>query len=364
MSPAFIIFIIVCLGILTGCSTPPIPPEVMEAENQEHDLWRDEAYIYAPSEYEEYKSALGRAKDNLVKERRRFVLFRNYDPIQKEFMDIIQRGKDILKKVHEQRNIISSKVANQIVFFQNRIEILKKLTALLNSDGNFSRRQLIKAELILNEARLLNNKGRYTDAEKKLKGIRPYIGSALEEILPILSRYTDRDQIAKWQRWVTETIEESRRNSSYSIVVSKIDKRLTLYKGGKPFKLYNVELGKYGFRDKLHAGDMATPEGRYRITKKIPKSKYYKALLLNYPNEDDRMQFAMAKKKGLIPKKIAIGGLIEIHGGGRAGMTHGCIAMENDHIDELFDLVHEGTPVTIVGATEYENDISYAIKEL
>lgn len=365
MHRAFKTFILIaCLGILAGCSIPQVPPEAMEAESQEHDLWRNEAHIYAPREYEEYKSALRRAKDNLIKERKRVFLFRNYEPVQKEFMDIIQQGKDVLQKVYEQKNIISSNITNKIIFFQNRIKILKRLTALLNSESNFSRRQLIRAELILNEARLLNSRERYIDADKKLKGIRPYINSAMEDILPILNRYTDRHQIAKWQRWVNETIEESRTNGSYSIVVSKIDKRLILYKSGKPFKLYNIELGKYGFKDKLHAGDMATPEGKYKVIKKIPKSRYYKALLLNYPNEDDRSQFAIAKKNGLIPRRVGIGGLIEIHGGGMSGMTYGCIAMENNHIDELFDLVDVETPVTIVGAVEYENNISYAIKEL
>lgn len=96
----------------------------------------------------------------------------------------------------------------------------------------------------------------------------------------------------------------------------------------------------------------------------MSRSRYYKALLINYPNDDDRRQFTAAKKKGLIPKYAGIGGLIEIHGGGKSGMTYGCIGMENDQMDELFSIVDVGTPVTIVGTVEYDNNISSAIKRL
>jgi L,D-peptidoglycan transpeptidase YkuD (ErfK/YbiS/YcfS/YnhG family) len=357
------VILLISLIILYGCSTPPVPPEVREAELQEHDLWRAGADIYATEEYKNYKSALRIAKDHLIKERAKFVLFRDYEPVQAEFRDTLLQGEGVLKKIQEQKQIISSNLANQITFFQNRIETLKKLTSLIN-EGRLSRQQLMKAEILLSEAQLLTEKGQYVDAEEKLKEIPEYTAGAIETILPILNRYADKAQITKWQAWVNDTIEKSKEKGDYSIIVSKIDKKLILYKSGKPYKTYNIELGKNGFKDKLHAGDMATPEGKYQIIKKLPKSRFYKALLINYPNEDDRRQFAIARRKGVIPSRVGIGGLIEIHGGGKEGMTYGCIAMENHQIAELFELVDLGTPVTIVGAIEYENSISFVMKEL
>jgi len=357
------VILLIGFSILYGCNTLPVPPEVRETTLQEHALWRAGGDIYAPEEYKSYKSALRTAKDHLITESAKFVLFRNYEPVQTEFKDVLLQGEGILKKIQEQKQIISSNLANQIAFFQNRIETLKKLTSLIN-EGRLSRQQLIKAELLLSEAQLLNKKGQYMDAEKKLKEIPEYTAGAIETILPILNRYADKAQITKWRAWVNDTIEKSKKTGDYSIIVSKIDKKLILYKGGKLYKSYNVELGKNGFKDKLHAGDMATPEGKYQIIKKLPKSRFYKALLINYPNEDDRRQFAVAKRKGIIPPRVGIGGLIEIHGGGKEGMTYGCIAMENHQIAELFELVGAGTPVTIVGAIEYENNISFVMKEL
>ena len=357
------VFLLVCLIILYGCKTAPVPPEVRETELQEHDLWRAGAEIYAPEEYKNYRTALRNGKDHLIEINKKFVWFRNYEPAQKEFRDILINGSELFKKIEEQKQIKSAAIISQIVFFQSRIETLKKLTSFIN-EGRLSRRQLTTAELLLSEVQRLNERGQYIDAEKKLKLIPVYTASATEAMAPILNRYADRSQIAKWRTWVNETIEASRGKGIYSIFVSKIDRKLILYKNGSPYKTYSIGLGKNGFHDKLHAGDLATPEGKYQIIKKQSRSRYYKALLINYPNEDDRRQFARAKKNGLIPASIGIGGLIEIHGGGKEGMTYGCIAMENDQLNELYNLVDVGTPVTIVGAIDYENIISSAIKDL
>jgi murein L,D-transpeptidase YafK len=93
-------------------------------------------------------------------------------------------------------------------------------------------------------------------------------------------------------------------------------------------------------------------------------SRYYKALLINYPNEGDKEAFIAAKRRGQIPRSIGIGGLVEIHGGGKDGMTYGCIALDNNRMDEVFGMVDVGTPVTIVGLTDSKNEISSALTGL
>lgn len=356
-------FLLVCLGILNGCNTAPAPPEVAIAETQEHELWRAGADIYAPQQYKTYKTALRTGKDHFIKEQSRFKWFRDYEPVQKEFRDILSNGNDLLNNILEQKRVKLTAVASQVTFFQSRIDTLKKLTSFIN-EGRLSRRQLINAELLLSEAQRLAEKGKYPEAEKKLKIIPVYIAAATEAISPVLKRYANKEQIGKWRTWVNDTIETSREKGIFSIFVSKIDRKLVLYKAGAPYKTYSIGLGKNGFHDKLHAGDLATPEGKYFITKKLPRSRYYKALLINYPNDEDRIQFARAKKSGVISSRAGIGGLIEIHGGGTEGMTYGCIALDNRQLDELYSLIDVGTPVTIVGAIDYDNIISSTIKDL
>ncbi len=212
--------------------------------------------------------------------------------------------------------------------------------------------------MALAEATQLSKEGELEAAQERLKSLTGYAKAAEDTLAPILARYTDQALIAKWKRWASETLAESQRRGKVAIVVSKLDRLLYLYHGGAIVKTYPVAIGRYGSSLKRRAGDLATPEGKYSIIQKRPHSKYFKALLINYPNEADRLEFLAAKRRGQIPRSTGIGGLVEIHGGGKDGMTYGCIALENTQMSELFNLVDVGTPVTIVGSTDSKNELS------
>jgi murein L,D-transpeptidase YafK len=104
---------------------------------------------------------------------------------------------------------------------------------------------------------------------------------------------------------------------------------------------------------KVRAGDDATPEGRYRITQvRGPnQTRYYRALMLDYPNAEDLARFRKLKRAGRVSRRDDVGSLIEIHGhGGRSqDWTKGCVALDNDDMDDLVPRVRVGTAVTIVG---------------
>jgi lipoprotein-anchoring transpeptidase ErfK/SrfK len=355
------ILILTILLWVFGCTASPMPPEVKLAEEQEHNLWRSEAQIYAPAEYNRYRISFRQAKEELIKEKSRFVWFQDYRIAQSEFRDVLKAGYVLQEKILKQKNIKKESTFNQISSLKNRIETLKGLTEKIN-EGRLARKDLVKAELLLSEATVRYGNDDYAAAEDKIKKLSGFITAAEDAMLPIFNRYADRSHINKWQRLAKETIDESKNSDIPAIIVNKSKRVLVLYKSGVPFKTFNVGLGRNGSLDKLHAGDNSTPEGEYRVIKKISVSRYHKALLINYPNEEDRRNFIRAKKKGLIPAGARIGGLIEIHGGGKDSMTYGCIAMDNNAIDDIFSLVPVGTKVTIVGAVDYENGLSSAIE--
>jgi murein L,D-transpeptidase YafK len=226
--------------------------------------------------------------------------------------------------------------------------------------GTLSRSYLARAEVALNEVRTLYDGKQYLVSEEKLKEVEVYLAKAEKAIAPVLNRYKDTNQIAKWKRWAMESIEESREKDICCILVIKANKKLLLYKDGSLSKSYPVGLGHNGWSDKLRAKDNATPEGKYRIIRKNPESRYHRALLINYPNEEDQREFSRAKKRGLLPQAASIGGSIEIHGGGDEGLTYGCISLDNHQIEELYNAVDVGTPVTIVGAIDERNSLSSA----
>jgi murein L,D-transpeptidase YafK len=135
-----------------------------------------------------------------------------------------------------------------------------------------------------------------------------------------------------------------------AILILKKDHMMELLAGGKVIRTYEVALGQGGLAPKVRQGDGRTPEGHYIIDAKYASSEYHKALHISYPNAEDRKR---AAKLGVSP-----GGSILIHGlpngKGYVGAAHrlydwtlGCIAVTDEEIDEIWELVPVGTPVEI-----------------
>ncbi|HEY3496324.1 MAG TPA: L,D-transpeptidase family protein, partial [Polyangiaceae bacterium] len=141
-----------------------------------------------------------------------------------------------------------------------------------------------------------------------------------------------------------------------------------LYVNGRLAESYSVDLGSNVLDRKVAAGDQATPEGRYRIVRRLDEgeSRYYKALLLDYPNEADRRRLEEHRESGAVSASARSGGLIEIHGEGGRGTnwTDGCVALANGDMDELFRRVKVDTPVTIVGGNGRDGIFSNLVLEL
>jgi lipoprotein-anchoring transpeptidase ErfK/SrfK len=218
-----------------------------------------------------------------------------------------------------------------------------------------SRRLLLAhARMSLDEARAFHREGDYGSATVSAARSRTLADGVSDRAAELAARYADEAVVRQWARWKAETIAWSRRERRAAVIVSKEAHQVMLYARGDLLKVYRADMGFNWVADKHHAGDGATPEGRYRIVarKTGGATVYYKALLLDYPNQDDRREFTSLRRKGELPASVSIGGLIEIHGEGGRGKdwTRGCVALTNADIDDLFARVDIGTPVTIVGS--------------
>jgi lipoprotein-anchoring transpeptidase ErfK/SrfK len=230
------------------------------------------------------------------------------------------------------------------------------------------RQRLQRARSWLREARAFLDHDQFDDAITRARAAQAeaeHVGASLHAAT---SRFADDEQLRTWRAWVAETVEWSRSTGRIAVVVDKDAHRLIVYQGGKAVREYDAELGWNNVGDKLHQGDGATPEGRYRITDKKSggRSRYHKALLLDYPNRDDLRELAALKAAGEIARGTRAGSLIEIHGEGGRGKdwTDGCVAIANDDIDWLFARVAVGTPVTIVGSLHGEGLFSDVARRL
>ena len=98
------ILIITILLLVFGCTAPQMPPEVKLAEEQEHSLWRSGAQVYAPAGYNRYRISFRKAKEDLIKEKSRFIWFQDYRLVQSEFRDVLKTGYVLQEKILEQKN--------------------------------------------------------------------------------------------------------------------------------------------------------------------------------------------------------------------------------------------------------------------
>ena len=230
------------------------------------------------------------------------------------------------------------------------------------------RQRLQRARSMLQEARTLLDHDEFEDAIARALAAAAeaeHVGTSLHEVT---SRFADDARLRTWRGWVAETVAWSRSTGKTAVVVDKDAHRLIVYQGGRVIREYDAELGWNNVGDKLHQGDGATPEGRYKITDKKSRgrSRYHKALLLDFPNREDLKELEALKASGEIPRGTRAGGLIEIHGEGGKGKdwTDGCVAITNDQIDWIFARVTVGTPVTIVGSQHGEGLFSDVARRL
>lgn len=134
------------------------------------------------------------------------------------------------------------------------------------------------------------------------------------------------------------------------VVVHKGARTLELYQGTQRLRTYSIALGRQPLGHKQQEGDGRTPEGRYLLDYRNPRSAYHKALHVSYPSATDT---AAAQSRGVRP-----GGLIMVHGVrnglGFVGRLHrifdwtdGCIAVTDREIDEIWRTVADGTAIEI-----------------
>ena len=139
------------------------------------------------------------------------------------------------------------------------------------------------------------------------------------------------------------------------IRIDKSERKLELLAGAEVVRTYKAALGPGGAGPKQYEGDKRTPVGTYRVTGRI-KNLFHQFLVVSYPNGEDRRRFAELKQRGEVPPGRGVGHGIGIHGVGGAeyagthkqtDWTLGCVALDDDEIDEVARLVKDGTKIVI-----------------
>ncbi len=332
---------------------PDPPVEAMrDAGTAIREARKAEAGKYAPRTLDKaicyYDSALAASRI----ENSRFFLNRDYSRVARYAGLAADYGRkacesatDKARNVHHTTRATLSELEEQTALFRalySPLPIPKKV-----------RQEFNRAVMLISEARLAREKSDFHIAEEKLSKAKEMADRSEDLARAMLENYFSGFE--GWKTRVDDALARSARERSTVVIVDKLARRCRVYQSGKLKQEFETEFGPNWMGQKLQKGDKATPEGSYRVTEKKDRRKtvYYKALMLDYPNQEDRVRFRNNVTSGRISGRQEIGGLIEIHGHGGKGVdwTNGCVALSDKDMDLLYSLVAVKTPVIIVGST-------------
>jgi murein L,D-transpeptidase YafK len=157
---------------------------------------------------------------------------------------------------------------------------------------------------------------------------------------------------------------------TFRIEIAKRARVLELHSGAGLVTRHAIRLGSNPDAQKAVEGDGATPSGNFYVCAKNPRSKFFLSLCVSYPNAEDAERglrdglinvsehaqiLEAVRLRKMPPQHTRLGGEIYIHGHPGQGVTevlrpdwtHGCIALDNAAMKDLYDRVELGTPVII-----------------
>lgn len=354
-------------GSLSGC-VEAVPQDAIEAvENIDRELMELRAAEFSPTDYTQFAQQWMALKTRAQADEDLIRWPWEPNDLEVALRRLQEEGSHTVARLTKERESLRRSAQDKIARVEDRFRAITLQVSGI--DGRLLLGQKSdEIELSMQQARTLYEQGQYDRSLDASDRTAQSLATQAAVLSSELGRYADRDRISRWQQMAQDTITWSRTHRTSAIVINKADRVLTLYRNGKKVLSYSVRLGFNGIREKLYQGDGATPEGRYRINNKRGQgqTQFYRALVLDYPNEDDRRRYQFGRKTGQIPPSRAIGGHIEIHGVENELMaqTLGCVMLDNPHMALLYDRVEKGTPVTIVGALHEQNSVALTIAAL
>lgn len=355
------------VSLLSACVQQAPPELVRSVEALDQQLAAAHSAEFAPEDYARFVQRWVAVKERLRSDGDLIGWPWEDNPFETDLRALHEEGSRVLALAADKRNVARRGAASQVARLERR---LRRFTTGVDRIG--SRIVLgetrVETELLINQARSFMEQGRFVQAQAVARQADRRMASQAAQLNSTLGRYADKAQVEHWRALVRQTVDWSRKHSTAALVVVKAKRQLTLYRNGRAVASYPVRLGFNGVQEKRFEDDGATPEGTYRVIrmKDRGQTEFYRAILLDYPNAEDRRRFQAGRQSGAVPDQARIGGNIEIHGEANRGLsqTLGCVMLDNRQMDALFREVGVGTPVTIVGAVDPDNAVAVVLAQL
>ncbi|WP_372752892.1 L,D-transpeptidase family protein [Labilibaculum sp.] len=357
-----IAFLAISIAVFSFIYLQPLAPhlELRRARFALNTAQKSGADKYASSLYIDAKQFYDSAMNSWMIQNEKFFLQRDYKQVLEFVQQSINKASEAEQKALSQIES-SNKIARQAIEeLETKVMLYNRVYKPMPLSPELCKTHKLGA-IKLAEAKIAYQSGKYIECFASCSEASKLVNeSNLKAENSLVSWFAD---YSKWKELGNRAISLSKQGRKI-ILVDKMAHQCIVYQNGKQLRGFTVELGVNWMGDKRHKGDKATPEGIYQVIQKKNslQTKFHKALLLNYPNHEDKERFSEDQKKGLLSFQTHIGNLIEIHGCGGKGIdwTDGCVALKNDDMDVLYRIVDDGASVIIVGSLKsleeiYEN---------
>jgi murein L,D-transpeptidase YafK len=225
---------------------------------------------------------------------------------------------------------------------------LNEVDSLLRATPNFKLAQLVKGDLLMAHAGVIDNFGSASNApHEKIEDLRDEARVRLQRVLSQLD-------IKLRPRFLWQLDAQQK----YALVVDTSRSTLFVYENvaGEPRYVtdFYITIGKLG-TEKFSSGDQRTPIGVYFVSAELPRKQLADmygsgAYPLSYPNEWDRRN-----------KRAGSG--IWLHGTPSGTYSrpprasNGCVVLANEDLNKLAPYLQVGiTPVIITNQMDWDND--------
>ena len=303
----------------------------------------------------DYRLLSGRALDAklaILETNRKLWLWRDYSENVRQLLTVCVDAQALRIRMALRRKEEQRRLATLIRVLRNELNAGSSNGKIWNQ---FDLRHIERrrAETLTQEAIRLQSKGNhepaYAAALKAWAALQRFDHSSGQ----VFARFASSSLQRQWDQAADTVLRWTRTSGRRAVLVDKLAHLCLLVNKGRIEKSYAANLGRNWFRPKEMSQDAATPEGAYKVTRLNPAGKYGHALMIDYPNADDRTHFQALKRQGAITSSARIGSNIEIHGAGRSASdwTDGCVALRDADMRDLYRYAYVGMPVTIVGTS-------------
>ncbi len=203
---------------------------------------RGPAASWAPEAVRRADAALREALLDWSRQENRLLPLRDFRPVAGRLAGAEALAREAGRLGGERRSE-GRKAAEDAVEDARAVEAQAALLVAATSLPHSQRAHLQRARLLLLEAEALLREGEVVSARERASQSRTELREAVGPALEAAERYTSREQVATWRRWIDETRAWSRSTGQPAILVLKEKNLLVLLSKGVAVRTYDAEVG-------------------------------------------------------------------------------------------------------------------------